>query len=310
MRRLANAWLTAVSFLLICIFYTGSQTRASAAVFRDRAAFETAAQNLRTLDFENQKPGQLPIIQPEIDGIRFQNFLGTTHLFRNPQTGNIVLEAVGLPEISQLTIFLPPGTTAVGCDQFSRPMEAQTSTGESVTMTPSDTSNFVGFVSDVPIARLVLTLDFPEPAPNVLMDNLTYGQRRAGNEPPTPLLLTDATTGRAAAFDSVALTSEPFGVATPLTRNLADDGLTRVTLLVVGVRLDAPGEAAFVTVRAVDSQQRVFDLPVEAVGGAKNPSWLAQVTVRLPAALAGAGDVTVSVNVRGAQSNGVTLRVD
>ena len=309
MRRLANAWLPAVSFLLICIFYAGSQTRAAAAVFRDRAAFEAAAQNLRTLDFENQKPGHLPSVA-EIDGIRFQNFFGFSNLFRNPQTGNILLEAAGLPEISRLTIFLPPGTTAVGCDQFSRPMEARTSTGESVTMTPSDTSNFVGFVSDVPIASLVLTLDFPEPAPNVLMDNLTYGQRRAGNEPPRPLLLADAATGRAAAFDSVALTSEPFGVATPRTRNLSDDGLTRVTLLVVGVRLDAPGEAAFVRASAVDAQQRVFDLPVEAVGGAKNPSWLAQVTVRLPAALAGAGDVTVSVNVRDAQSNGVTLRVD
>jgi hypothetical protein len=309
MRRLASAWLPAISFLLICIFYAGSQTRAAAAVFRDRAAFEAAAQNLRTLDFENQKPGQLPFVA-EIDGIRFVNFLGPTDLFRNPQTANIILEAGGLPEISQLTIFLPPGTTAVGCDQFARPMEAKTSTGESVTMTPSDTSNFVGFVSDVPIARLVLTLDFPEPAPNVLMDNLTFGQRRAGNEPPTPLLLTDATTGRAAAFDSVALTAEPFSVATPRTRNLADDGLTRVTLLVVGVRLDAPGEAANISARAVDAQQRVFDLPVEAVGGARNLSWLAQVTVRLPAALAGAGDVTVTVNVRGAQSNGVTLRVD
>jgi uncharacterized protein (TIGR03437 family) len=142
------------------------------------------------------------------------------------------------------------------------------------------------------------------------MDNLTYGQRRAGNEPPKPLLLTDATTGRAAAFDSVALTAEPFGVATPNTRNLSTDGRTRVTLLVVGVRLDAPGEKDFVTVSATDSQQRTFDLPVEAVGGAKNLSWLAQVTVRLPEELAGAGDLDVTVTVRGAQSNAVTLRVN
>jgi hypothetical protein len=42
MRRLASAWFPAVSFLLICIFYAGSQTRAAAAVFRDRAAQASA----------------------------------------------------------------------------------------------------------------------------------------------------------------------------------------------------------------------------------------------------------------------------
>ena len=44
--------------------------------------------------------------------------------------------------------------------------------------------------------------------------------------------------------------------------------------------------------------------------GARNLSWLGQVNVRLPEELSGAGDVTVTVNVRGAQSNGVPLRVD
>ena len=177
-------------------------------------------------------------------------------------------------------------------------------------MAEGDGANFVGFVSDAPITELSVTLDVPEPTPDAVIDNLTYGQRRAGNEPPRPLLLTYAPTGRAAAFESVALTAEPFDVNTPATRNLSADGRTRVTLLVVGVRLDAPGEAAFVTARAVDSQQRDFDLPVEGVGGAKNLSWLAQVVVRLPSELSGAGDLNVSVTVRGAESNAVTLRVN
>jgi hypothetical protein len=308
MRRLARAWLPAVSFLLICIFYTGSQTRAAAAVFRDRAAFEAAAQNLHTLDFESV--GQFDWWRDTIDGLHFgiAGFGGRVSTW--PGVPGKVLVSVGVPEITFLRIDLPPGTTAVGCDQFARPMEVITSAGEKVLMTQGDGSNFVGFVSDAPIAWLRVTLDAPEPTPPAAVDNLSYGQRRAGNEPPAPLLLADATTGRAAAFDSVALTSEPFIVATPRTRNLAEDGLTRVTLLVVGVGLDAPGEEANVSARAVDAQQRVFDLPVEAVGGAKNLSWLAQVTVRLPAALAGAGDVTVTVTVRGAQSNGVTLRVN
>ena len=73
---------------------------------------------------------------------------------------------------------------------------------------------------------------------------------------------------------------------------------------------DAPGEEAFVTARAVDSQQRVFDLPVESVGPAKNLSWLDQVTVRLPPELSGAGDLSVTITVRGVESNAVTLRVN
>ena len=117
-------------------------------------------------------------------------------------------------------------------------------------------------------------------------------------------------TGRAAAFDSLALTPEPFGVSTPATRNLVNDGRTRVTLLVAGLRFDPASDVPFVTARAVDSQQRTFDLPVEAVGGTKNFTWLSQVTVILPAGLAGAGDVNISVTVRGVESNAVTFRVN
>ena len=177
-------------------------------------------------------------------------------------------------------------------------------------MTAGDGSNFVGFVSDTPITELTVTLDFPEPTPNAVIDNLTFGQRRAGNDPPKPLLLTDAPTGRAAAFESVALTAEPFDVTTPPTRNLSTDARTRVTLLVAGLSFNPASDVPFVTARAVDSQQRVFDLPVEAVGGVKNLSWLAQVTVRLPPGLSGAGDVSVSITVRGVESNTVTLRVN
>ena len=301
----AKRVLSFVSLSLFCLFLAPG---AGATVFRDRAAFEAAAQNLHTLDFESVGP--FVYWRDTIDGLHFGivGFGGVISTW--PGVPGKVLFSNGVPEITLLRIDLPPGTTAVGCDQFARPMEVITSAGEKVLMTQGDGSNFVGFVSDAPIAWLLVTLDSPEPTPPAVVDNLTYGQRRAGNEPPKPLLLTNSLTGRAAAFESVGLTAEPFFVNTPQTRNLGADGRTRVTLLVVGVRLAAPGEEAFVTARAVDSQQRVFDLPVEAVGGAKNLSWLAQVTALLPAELSGAGDVSVSVTVRGVESNKVTLRVN
>jgi hypothetical protein len=297
-----------LSFVTLSLLFLFLAPGAGATVFRDRAAFEAAAQNLHTLDFESV-PSDFPRTGT-LDGVNFQNPISGVSVVSCFCAPGKVLFAGGFPEISVLYIYLPPGTTAVGLDQFSRPMEVLTTTGEKVVMAPGDGSNFVGFVSDQPIQRLTVTQDTPEPAPHIYLDNLTYGQRRAGNEPPVPLLLTNSLTGRGAAFDSVALTAEPFVVNTPYERNLAADGMTRVTLLLVGVRLDAPGEAGFVTARAVDAQQRAYELPVEAVGGAKNLSWLEQVTVRLPPELAGAGDVSVSVTVRGVESNKATLRVN
>ncbi|MBV8858940.1 MAG: hypothetical protein JOZ02_18555 [Acidobacteria bacterium] len=301
----AKRVLSLVTLSLLCLF---SAANAGATVFRDRAAFAAASQNLHTLDFDSVE--SFDWWRDTIDGLHFGVVGLGAHIGTRPGMPGKVLVSNSVPEITLLRIDLPPGTTAVGLDQFARPMEVETSAGEKVLMTQGDGSDFVGFVSDAPIAWMLVTLDAPEPVPPAVVDNLTYGQRRAGNEPPKPLLLTNSTTSRAAAFDSVALTAEPFDVNTTKERNLSSDGRTRVTLLVVGVRLAATGEQAFVTARAVDSQQRVFDLPVEGVGGAKDLSWLAQVTVRLPPELSGAGDLSVTVNVRGVESNAVTLRVN
>jgi hypothetical protein len=294
-----------LSFVSLFLFFAcAGSTAVAQTVFRDRAAFEAAAQNLRTINFDDApQPAEGP--EPyEVDGVRFRS-ITRVELFAAPGSTDKRLYAPTVGEITRLTVYLPPGTTAVGLDQFARPMLVN-----GVLMTQGDGSNFVGFVSDTPITELIIMLDTPEPTPTAEIDNLTFGQKRAGNDPPKPTLLTDAATGRAAAFESVALTAEPFDVTTPATRNLSTDGRTRVTLLVVGLSFNPETDVPFVTARAVDSQQRSFDLPVEAVGGVKNLSWLEQVTVRLTPELAGAGDVSVSVTVRGVESNKVTLRVN
>ena len=295
-----------LSFISLFLFFVFAGSASSAqTVFRDRAAFEAAAQNLRTINFDSApQPVDDGLGFYEVDGVRFRS-INRVQVFGDSGSTDKRLVAPTVGEITHLTVYLPPGTTAVGLDQFSRPMSVG-----GVTMTEGDGSNFIGFVNDSPITELIIMLDAPEPTPDAVIDNLTFGQRRAGNDPPRPTLLTDAPTGRAAAFDSVALTAEPFDVTTPPTRNLSMDARTRVTLLVVGLSFNPESDVPFVTARAVDSQHRVFDLPVEAVGGVKNLSWLAQVTVRLPPGISGAGDVSVSVTVRGVESNTVTLRVN
>lgn len=287
---------------LLVLVYCASTVLANAAVFRDRAAFNAASQNLHTLDFES-----LPNVESinEVDGIYFLN-ANPNSVRVGTQQGSKVVVGETLLEFTRLIIFLPPGTTAVGCDQFSTPMIVSSSTGESVTMNQSDNSTFVGFISDQPIQHLIVSLDFPEPTPSAVIDNLSFGQRRAGNEPPVPQLLVTSNTGRAVALDSVTTLSEPFEVLSK--RNFAADGHTRITLFLVGVAL-TPADLTFVMVQAEDTQQHVFALPVEAIGQAKNLSWMSQVTVRVPDTLAGAGELNVSVTVHGKVSNKAPLRI-
>jgi hypothetical protein len=294
-----------ISGAIVVLVCCTSFSRADAAVFRDRASFNAASQNLNTIDFESgaNVPDGLGFL--EIGGAFFYNASGAPSSITG-ENGNKLLRAPTLAEFTRLTVFLPPGTTAVGCDQFNTPMIVTISTGESVTMNQSDTSTFVGFISDQPIQTLIITLDFPEPTPDALIDNLSFGQRRAGNEPPVPQLLVTST-ARAAALDSVTTTNEPFHVLA--SHFLSTDGRTRITLFVVGVLLE-PADLPFVTVEAKDIQQRVFDLPCEATTRVKNLSWMSQVTVRLPDTLVGAGDLNVTVKVRGMVSNSALLRVE
>lgn len=289
-------------FVLVCC---SSLSRADAAVFRDRPSFNAASQNLNTIDFESTPnvPDGLGFL--ELDGVFFHGASSVPSITIG-QNGNKLLRSSTVGEFTRLTIFLPPGTTAVGCDQFNTPMILTISTGETVTMNQGDASTFAGFVSDQPIQSLVISLDFPEPTPDVLLDNLSFGQRRAGIEPPAPQLLV-TNTGRAAALDSVVTTSETFSILA--LHRLSTDNRTRITLFVVGVLL-GPGDLPFVTVQAEDSQQRLFDLPCEATGRVKNLSWMSQVTCRVPDELVLAGNVNVSVKVRGVVSNKAPLRIE
>jgi len=294
-------FLSGAVFVLVCC---SSISSVDAAVFRDRASFNAASQNLNTVDFESTPnvPDGLGFM--ELDGVFFHST--SVPSIAIGQNGNKLLRAATVGEFTRLTIFLPPGTTAVGCDQFNTPMILTISTGETVTMNPGDASTFAGFVSDQPIQSLVISLDFPEPTPDVLLDNLSFGQRRAGNEPPAPQLLA-TNIGRAAALDSVVTTSETFSILA--LHRLSTDNRTRITLFVAGVLL-GPADLPFVTVQAEDSQQRLFNLPCEATGRVKNLSWLSQVTCKVPDELVLAGDVNVSVKVRGVVSNKAPLRIE
>ncbi len=126
---------------------------------------------------------------------------------------------------------------------------------------------------------------------------------------PGPTLFTQENSTRAVAVESVTLRRDPVPVVN--IHNLSvDERRSRVTLF--GTNLDLlPGEtASAVTARARDSQSRNYDLTVESVGKVPGIDTLTQVVVKLPDALAQAGDVSISVSLRGQTSNEVLFNIE
>ena len=130
---------------------------------------------------------------------------------------------------------------------------------------------------------------------------------RAGALPTTPTLLTDDTSGRAIALDSVTFMREPFQVVS--TNNFSSDKRTRVMLFAANLEF-GPGENTFaLTARAEDAQNKVYPLAVEYAGTVPNFYWLTQVVVKLPDELENAGDVSISLSLRGATSNKALINI-
>jgi choice-of-anchor B domain-containing protein len=127
------------------------------------------------------------------------------------------------------------------------------------------------------------------------------------NSVAAPQLLTEWNSTRAIAVDSVTRMREPFSVDSRL--NFSVDGRTRVLLFAAGVNL-APGESpAAVTAQAEDALGRIYPLTVEYVVKFPDFERVTQVAVVLPAELANAGDVSISINLRGAPSNKALIKI-
>jgi len=127
--------------------------------------------------------------------------------------------------------------------------------------------------------------------------------------PPPPVLLTDSSTGRASAVDSVTLMREPFSI-TSAQNFFSSDQRTRVTLFGYNLELKNGEDLSALTAHVEDSQHRVFVLPVESAEEVPNFSWIKGVTVKLPDEFQGAGNVFVKIGLRGTVSNQVVLSIN
>lgn len=122
-----------------------------------------------------------------------------------------------------------------------------------------------------------------------------------------PLLISQPTSTRAIALESLCFTSEPFATASPCS--WGTDRTTRVMLFAVNLNLQ-PGEtAAAVTADAEDADHQHYALNVEYVAPLPNQPWLTVVVVKLKDELRNAGDVLVRVLYNSAGSNRVRLGI-
>jgi hypothetical protein len=108
-------------------------------------------------------------------------------------------------------------------------------------------------------------------------------------------------------MNSVTFLREPFSLIDP--HNFSLDQRSRITLFAMNLDLANGGDASVVTVEAEDSEHRIIQLPVEYVGKVPGFAWLSQVVVKLPDSVAGSGEIAITLILRGAKSNKVTLRI-
>ena len=140
---------------------------------------------------------------------------------------------------------------------------------------------------------------------NADSNNVSILLNSCTSSPPVPILLTDETTSRAAALDSVTMVRDPVSVFTTL--NFSADQHTRVMLLAINVAQDET--ASVVSVEAEDLQHRIYSLPVEFIGPVPNYSLITEIVVRLPDELTNLSSVQLNIIVRGVPSNKVLINI-
>ena len=122
-----------------------------------------------------------------------------------------------------------------------------------------------------------------------------------------PVLISQASSTRAVAFESVSFKAEPF----PLTASLALSTDTRTRICIFAMDLELlPGEGANAFTSDVqDGSGKIYPLRVEYVGQVPNFPGITMIVVRLADDLGDVGDVLLRLNLHGMASNRVRVAI-
>ena len=122
-----------------------------------------------------------------------------------------------------------------------------------------------------------------------------------------PILLSDAASTRAIAFESVTMKGEPFSPTATIA--FSSDTRTRVCIFAMNLEL-LPGEGANAFSADVqDVTGKIYLLKVEYAGQVPNFPGITMIVVRLADELGDAGDVLLRLNLHGMASNRVRVAI-
>jgi uncharacterized protein GlcG (DUF336 family) len=134
---------------------------------------------------------------------------------------------------------------------------------------------------------------------------LPLAEKRSRAQASRPVLISEAISTRAVAWDSVTHTREPFASMSP--NSFAADKRTRIQIF--ALNLAGGDDASALTADAEDGAHRIYQLAVEHVDVVPGQEWMRSITVRLSDAMTDVGDVLVRVSVRGVASNRVRVGI-
>src|SRR6266849_8958333 len=120
-------------------------------------------------------------------------------------------------------------------------------------------------------------------------------------------LVSEETSTRAVAVESLTQTREPFAITSPVS--WASDNRTRIMLFAMGVSLQAGENASAVSADAEDGAHHIYHLTVEYVGVVPEQEWATSIVIRLNDQMADVGDVLIGISYHGLQSNRVRVGI-
>ena len=123
----------------------------------------------------------------------------------------------------------------------------------------------------------------------------------------SPVLISQADSTRAIAFDSVTHQREPFASTTQI--KFGADSATRVMLFAMNLQLQAGETASAVSADAEDADHTLHSLTVEYVGPVADNPWAASVIIRVPQDVPATGDVLVRIRYHNVASNRVRVGI-
>jgi uncharacterized protein GlcG (DUF336 family) len=118
-------------------------------------------------------------------------------------------------------------------------------------------------------------------------------------------LISQETSTRAIAVDSVTLKREPFNSTSDVT--WGNDSRTRVMLFAMG--LDRNAQTSDVSAIAEDGSHNIYSLKVEYLGPVPEQEWATAVVVRLNDQMGDLGDVLIGIGYQGSNSNRVRVGI-